>query len=651
MNRIPDKRFSSVMLFVEERYQKRVAAQFADDKRIKFHWNNPSHVRFEGRYEEICHLRQHVSTAAAELAERETIYSLPHSIVLKLKRSVLADIRRAHDVNFTVMRHKANGDDMMLLAVEGTPADRCAASDVLEQVVDRLKSHSTELPSAAAMMMEAEALGSAVEKDDGVSVRESASAARARRSSKREDSIIHPSALRESVSDMYNVFQGVVLYMDPRMREMMSDYQSRLDAIAAETQTNIYLGNRDLFWLNNYQLGIEGSERAVSAARQHVDLLMNQLKAMTTTLVLPQNVNEEIAKESKQLASSIHKQLGVDTVIIAQHGHIYVHLIGTHVQVAAAATIIDSRTNRIEKKSGDEAERLKRRDRIRNMNFAAEGIGGLDDTLRDMMRRTFESRLISPRLRKELGLQHVRGVLCYGPPGTGKTLIARKISSILGCEDPKIVNGPEVESKWVGEAEKNIRALFEEAEQEFEEKGEESNLHVIIFDEIDAIAKKRGGAHAKSRDGALNQLLCCLDGVESIDNVIVFGLTNRKDTLDPALLRAGRLEAHLEIGLPDAQGREDILKIHTQTMAENGRLDPGVNLRTLADFAEDFSGADLAGLVRSAVSFALEEIDDEDEVIITQELLQRGLHEVRFAKERMPDDEDPESSGPGLLQA
>eukprot|EP00483_Globobulimina_turgida_P001698 UN01700 len=206
-----------------------------------------------------------------------------------------------------------------------------------------------------------------------------------------------------------------------------------------------------------------------------------------------------------------------------------------------------------------------------------------------MLRRTFESRLISSRLRKELDLMHIRGVLLYGPPGTGKTLIARKISEILGCEKPKIVNGPEVESKWVGEAEKNIRTLFEEAQQEFEEKGEDnSNLHVIIFDEIDAIAKKRGGAHAKSRDGALNQLLCCLDGVELLDNVLVFGLTNRKDCLDPALLRPGRLEVQLDIGLPDARGREDILNIHTQIMKQHGRLAGDIDLPVLAQMADDF---------------------------------------------------------------
>jgi len=99
------------------------------------------------------------------------------------------------------------------------------------------------------------------------------------------------------------------------------------------------------------------------------------------------------------------------------------------------------------------------------------------------------------------------------------------------------------------------------------------------------------------------------------------------------------------------QGREDILRIHTQKMRDNHRLDPNVNLRVLAEYSEGFSGADLAGMVRSAVSYALDDMKDEAEVIVTQELLQRGLTEIRHAKERLPSNEDPESDVPGLLQA
>lgn len=637
-NKIPEKHFSMMYLYVEERFQKKVASAF-DDSRIRFHMDAPSHMRLEGRYADLCHLREQITECVADKASKETIYSLPHHIVLRLKRSILADIRRTHDVNFTIMRHKHNGEDMMLVAVEGEPENRLNACDTLEQVINKIKSHSVDVPGLESYADEKGASTSTL--------------------ARLEDLVTSslPSApgmgLRESVSDCFNLFNGVLLYLDPRMREMMQDYQARLDQIGAETSCNIYLGNRDLFWLNDFQLAIEGNSREdISSARQQIDSLINHLKSLTMTIVLPPTVNLEMAKESKHLASTIQKEFGVDTVIIQQNDHIYVHLIGSATQVQLAAALIDSRSHRLDKINGSDQERVLRRERIRTLNFLDYGVGGLDDILRDMLRRTFESRLISSRLRKELALQHIRGVLLYGPPGTGKTLIARKISEILGCEKPKIVNGPEVESKWVGEAEKNIRTLFEEAQQEFEEKGEDnSGLHVIIFDEIDAIAKKRGGAHAKSRDGALNQLLCCLDGVESLDNVLVFGLTNRKDCLDPALLRPGRLEVQLDIGLPDAKGREDILNIHTQTMREYGRLSEDVNLEVLAQMSDDFSGADIAGMIRSAVSYALENMEDEDELTITQDLLQRGLYEVRFARERLPSDEDPESNYPGLLQA
>lgn len=253
-----------------------------------------------------------------------------------------------------------------------------------------------------------------------------------------------------------------------------------------------------------------------------------------------------------------------------------------------------------------------------------------------MMRRTFESRCISDQLRTEMAIKHTKGVLLYGPPGTGKTLIARKISGILGCEEPKIVNSPEVESKWVGEAEKNIRALFEDAIKEQEEKGSKSGLHVVIFDELDAIAKRRGGAHAKSRDGAINQLLCSLDGIQELENVIVFGLTNRMDALDPALLRPGRLEVQLEIGLPDAEARCEILDIHTATMRKHDRIDENVDIEALAQYSEGFSGAELAGFVRNAQSYALEEFDEEDDCMVTQQHLEQALHESRLSKLKQP---------------
>ena len=155
-------------------------------------------------------------------------------------------------------------------------------------------------------------------------------------------------------------------------------------------------------------------------------------------------------------------------------------------------------------------------------------------------------------------------LLCH--PIAGKTLIARQIGKMLNGKEPKIVNGPEVLNKYVGASEENIRALFAEAEADQEAHKEYSELHVIIFDEIDAICKARGsvGGGSGVHDTVVNQLLTKIDGVDSLNNILLIGMTNRKDMLDEALLRPGRLEVQVEIGLPDDKGRLQILKVGFQ---------------------------------------------------------------------------------------
>ena len=128
----------------------------------------------------------------------------------------------------------------------------------------------------------------------------------------------------------------------------------------------------------------------------------------------------------------------------------------------------------------------------RGFNFQAMGIGGLDKEFADIFRSAFASRVFPPEVLRKMGIKHVRGMLLYGPPGCGKTLIARQIGKALNAHEPKVVNGPEILNKYVGESEANIRALFEDAEKEQEEMGDNSDLHIIIFDEIDAICKARG---------------------------------------------------------------------------------------------------------------------------------------------------------------
>ncbi|KIH54426.1 ATPase, AAA family, partial [Ancylostoma duodenale] len=267
-------------------------------------------------------------------------------------------------------------------------------------------------------------------------------------------------------------------------------------------------------------------------------------------------------------------------------------------------------------------------------DFQKMGIGGLDKEFSGIFRRAFASRVFPPEFIEQLGMKHVRGILLFGPPGTGKTLMARQIGKMLNAREPKIVNGPQILDKYVGESESNVRKLFADAEEEWRRCGSNSGLHIIIFDEIDAICKQRGsmavGWVTKSwetllvsrflsmwstrvppagsssvHDTVVNQLLSKMDGVEQLNNILVIGMTNRKDMIDEALLRPGRLEVQMEVSLPDEFGRLQILKIHTSRMREYKKLDPEVNLEDLAKRTKNFSGAEIEGLVRAAQSSAM----------------------------------------------
>jgi vesicle-fusing ATPase len=276
-----------------------------------------------------------------------------------------------------------------------------------------------------------------------------------------------------------------------------------------------------------------------------------------------------------------------------------------------------------------------------NFNFQDLDIGGLDGEFEIIFRRAFTSRLFPPQMIRERGIKHVKGILLFGPPGTGKTLMARQIGKMLNTVEPKIVNGPEVLDKFVGGSEAKVRELFEDARKDQQENGEQAQLHLIIFDEIDSICKKRGtvtGA-AGVADTVVNQLLSMIDGVDSLDDVLLIGMTNRLDLIDEAIIRPGRLEVQIELGLPNAHGRQQIFQIHTKRLAKVGALADDVNLQELAQLTPNYTGAEIEGVVKSAHAFAMRAAIDPDtkkprpgvNVVVTRDYFTMALQEVRPA--------------------
>ena len=233
---------------------------------------------------------------------------------------------------------------------------------------------------------------------------------------------------------------------------------------------------------------------------------------------------------------------------------------------------------------------------ITSINFEKIGIGGLEKEFTELVKSIFITRIIPNNLCKKLGIKHTKGAILYGPPGCGKSRTARQIGALIGCKNIRIINGPELLNKYVGESERNIRECFEVAKRNPEE------LYLLIFDEFDSIATRRSGSESSQHsDKLVGQLLTELDGVEEMNNIIVFALTNRLDIIDPAILRPGRFGVHIEIGLPDVQGRYEILKIHSKDLIENNLVEPDFDLMKIAELTDSFTGAELESLVQKTV--------------------------------------------------
>jgi len=228
-------------------------------------------------------------------------------------------------------------------------------------------------------------------------------------------------------------------------------------------------------------------------------------------------------------------------------------------------------------------------------------VGGLDKVKQEL-KEVVEWPLKYPETFKRMGIRPSRGVLLYGPPGSGKTLLAKAVAKESEANFIQ-VKGPSLLSMWVGKSEEGMRKVFERARQ--------VSPCIIFFDEIDALAGKRGiETGTKVTERVLNQMLAEMDGLEDLNDVLVIGATNRPDMLDPALLRPGRFDRILLVPAPEEEGRLQILKIHTKNMP----LSKNVNLADISKKTSGFTGADIEAFVREAAMIALRESKETKQV-------------------------------------
>ncbi|MBU2616158.1 MAG: CDC48 family AAA ATPase, partial [Nanoarchaeota archaeon] len=223
---------------------------------------------------------------------------------------------------------------------------------------------------------------------------------------------------------------------------------------------------------------------------------------------------------------------------------------------------------------------------INKPNVTWDDVGGLEN-VKEKLRELVELPLLRPDLFKKAGIKPSKGILLYGLPGTGKTLLAKAVATEANANFIS-VKGPELISKWVGESEKHVREIFKKARQ--------VAPCIIFFDEFDSISKLRGLSMSDSTERVVNQLLTELDGIEDLEKVVVIAATNRKDLIDPSLLRPGRIDTIVELVLPDKKTREKIFEVHTRNMP----LDKSVKLEDYINKTEGWTGADIGSIARNA---------------------------------------------------
>jgi len=343
---------------------------------------------------------------------------------------------------------------------------------------------------------------------------------------------------------------------------------------------------------------------------------LNILKIHTRNMPLSKNVNLEM------LAAKTHGFVGADLSSLAKEAAMAVlRKLLPQIKIDDTKALPQEFLEKIVITNEDfeDALRVVRPSAMREVlvetpNVGWNDVGGLSKT-KGELKEAVEWPIRSPESFKRLGIRAPRGILLYGPPGTGKTLLAKAVAKESESNFIQ-VKGPSLLSMWVGKSEEGVRKVFERARQ--------VAPCVIFFDEIDALAGRRGfDEGSKVTERVLNQMLAEMDGLEELKDVTVIAATNRPDMLDPALLRPGRFDRIILVDVPDEIGRKEIIKVHTK----NTPLDADVDLNALAKETEGFVGADIEALVREAAMNALRE--SMDSKVVSRKDFDTAFNKVR----------------------
>ncbi|WP_338729329.1 CDC48 family AAA ATPase [Haladaptatus sp. DJG-WS-42] len=324
--------------------------------------------------------------------------------------------------------------------------------------------------------------------------------------------------------------------------------------------------------------------------------------ATKVTVALPQNlrirgnigpyIRDKLAGQAITKGQTVPFSLGFGPMTSMSNQKIPLRIAG--VTPSGTVVVTDSTEIEISEKPAEQIRGTERTSPLGGPSITYEDIGGLDKEL-EQVREMIELPMRHPELFQQLGIEPPKGVLLHGPPGTGKTLIAKAVANEIDATF-ETISGPEIMSKYYGESEEQLREVFERAE--------EGAPAIVFIDELDSIAPKRGETSGDVERRVVAQLLSLMDGLNERGQVTVIGATNRINAIDPALRRGGRFDREIEIGVPDKQGRKEILQVHTRGMP----LAEGIDLEMYAANTHGFVGADLESLARESAMNALRRI-------------------------------------------